>query len=314
MSVRVYYGEALGLYGFGEGHPFGPDRLDAFWSEIRQQDLDTKVQIGNPVSCSEHDLRLFHTASYVNKVKKQSIDGAGYLDAGDTPAFKGVYEAASIVVGSVLDGLGHILSGANRRCFVPIAGLHHAYRDSAKGFCVFNDIGVAIEWLRNHHGLQRIAYIDIDAHHGDGVFYSFESDTDLWFADMHEDGKYLYPGTGAYEETGSGNAVGTKLNIPMPPEANDDLFLQHWPRIEEFIVQANPEIILLQAGADSIAGDPITHMAYSPKAHRHATSRLCKIADHQCQGRILAMGGGGYNRENLAQAWTEVVKAMLAAD
>ncbi len=254
------------------------------------------------MACTEKDLALFHTADYIARVKHQSLTGEGYLDYGDTPAFPGVFEAASVVVGSVLDGLKKILAGDCRRVFVPIAGLHHARRDSAAGFCVFNDIGVLIEALRKRHGIRRVAYVDIDAHHGDGVFYSFEDDPDLIFADIHEDGRYLYPGTGAATETGKGKAKGTKLNIPMEPGADDAAFHRVWPQVEEFVRAGKPEFIILQAGADSIAGDPITHMQFTPAAHAHATARLCVLADEFCQGRIIALGGGGYDRPNLARA------------
>lgn len=311
MSVRVYVGEALSRYGFGEGHPFGPDRLDAFWDECKHRGLDAKVDIGAPVICEEQDLVRFHTQEYIDKVKVLSKLGSGFLDHGDTPAFKGMYEAARYVAGTVLDAAKEVIEGKFKRCFIPIAGLHHARRDIAAGFCVVNDIGICIEALRADYGIKRIGYVDIDAHHGDGVYYSFEDDPDLIFVDMHEDGKYLYPGTGASDETGRGAAEGSKLNIPMPPGANDAIFYQHWPRVEEFLRQHQPEIILLQAGADSIKGDPITDLAYSPAAHHHATQQLCKIADETCQGRIIAMGGGGYNRDNLAQAWNAVVEAML---
>jgi acetoin utilization protein AcuC len=194
--------------------------------------------------------------------------------------------------------------------FVPIAGLHHARRDRAAGFCVFNDIGVAIETLRAVHGVRRIAYVDIDAHHGDGVFYSFEEDPDLIFADIHEDGHYLYPGSGFVQETGRGRAQGTKLNIPMPPGADDTAFRRVWPQVEEFVRAGQPEFILLQAGADSIAGDPITHLQFSPQTHGYAAARLVSLADELCLGRLLATGGGGYNRANLAAAWCEVVQAL----
>ena len=194
---------------------------------------------------------------------------------------------------------------------MPIAGLHHARRDSAAGFCVFNDAGVAIEALRRRHGVRRIAYVDIDAHHGDGVFYAFEDDPDLIFADTHEDGRFLYPGTGAASETGTGKARGAKLNIPLPPGADDAVFLRAWPEIEEFVRRSRPEFILLQAGADSVAGDPITHLQLTPAAHAHAGARLCALADECCRGRIVALGGGGYNRANLAAAWCAVVAAML---
>jgi acetoin utilization protein AcuC len=313
MRVRVYHGKALAAYGFGRDHPFGPDRLNAFWQEMTRRGLDWQCDVGAPVACTEEDLALFHTANYIARVKHQSQSGEGYLDFGDTPAFPGVFEAASVVVGSVLDGLKHMLAGDCRRVFVPIAGLHHARRDGAAGFCVFNDIGVLIEALRQRHGIRRVAYVDIDAHHGDGVFYGFEDDPDLIFADIHEDGRYLYPGTGAATETGTGKAKGTKLNIPMEPGADDAAFQRVWPQVEQFVRAGKPEFIILQAGADSIAGDPITHMQYTPAAHAHAATRLCALADEFCQGQIIATGGGGYDRANLAAAWTRVVEAMLAA-
>ena len=311
MTVRVYTSESLGAYGFPEGHPFGPDRLAAFWREMQSRGLDRHVEIGQPRSCTRDDLTRFHTPAYVQFVQERSETGVGYLDAGDTPAFPGVYEAAATVVGSVLDGLSWLLKENGRRVFVPIAGLHHARRDGAAGFCVFNDIGCAIETLRAVHGVRRIAYVDIDAHHGDGVYYAFADDPEVFIADLHEEGRYLYPGTGDAGETGSGAARGTKLNIPMPPGADDAAFLRVWPQVEEFVRAGRPEIILLQAGADSIGGDPLTHLQYTPAAHAHATRRLRALADELCGGRIVATGGGGYNRANLAAAWCAVVEALL---
>jgi acetoin utilization protein AcuC len=313
MVMQVYVGEELARYGFGEGHPFGPDRLYAFWREAVKQGLDKRAHVAAPASCSEDDLRRFHASDYVERVKRQSRNGTGYLDYGDTPAFKGVFEAASYVVGTGLNSVLHSMQSEHPRVLVPIAGLHHARRDSAAGFCVFNDPGVIIETLRSKYGIKRVAYVDIDAHHGDGVFYAFENDPDLIFADIHEDGRFLYPGTGFAHETGKGAAKGTKLNIPMLPGADDEAFHQAWPELEAFVRAGKPEVILLQAGADSIRGDPITHMEFTPAAHGHAARRLCTLADEFCQGRIIAMGGGGYNRTNLALAWSAVMAAMLEA-
>jgi acetoin utilization protein AcuC len=310
-SPCVYIGEALAAYGFGAGHPFGPDRLDAFWQYARAHGVDQHVQLCTPVAASRDELSCFHSADYIDRVIARSESGEGYLDGGDTPAVPGIYDSARVVVGSVLDAIRRILAGECPRAFVPIAGLHHARRDSAAGFCVFNDCGVAIETLRRQHAVQRIAYVDIDAHHGDGVFYSFEEDPRLIFADLHEDGRFLYPGTGRETETGRGAASGTKLNIPMPPQAGDERFFAAWQRVEAFIDARRPEFILLQCGADSIDGDPITHLRYSPAAHRHATQRLLVLAERHAQGRLLAMGGGGYNRDNLARAWTAVVEALV---
>ena len=251
---------------------------------------------------------------YLDLVADRSLTGEGFLDAGDTPAWRGVYEAAADVVGATLLASDEIMAGRARRAFVPIAGLHHAARDGAAGFCVFNDCGVAVEMLRRNHGLKRIAYVDIDAHHGDGVFYGFESDPDLIFADIHEDGRYLYPGTGREDETGRGAAVGTKLNIPVPPGADDAVFEAQWPRVLAHLRKHKPEFILLQAGADSIEGDPITHMRFSPETHTRAARDLARLADELGHGRVLGTGGGGYNRINLAQAWSGVVEGLLSRD
>jgi acetoin utilization protein AcuC len=310
MQLRVYHGAALGAYGFPDGHPFGPDRLDVFLRELKRRGLDRRVDVVESTACAHEDLTRFHALAHVNLVERLSARGYGYLDGGDTPAFPGVYEAACTVVGSVLDAGRAILERRCRRAFAPIAGMHHARRDGSAGFCVFNDIGVLIEWLRTQ-GIRRVAYVDIDGHHGDGVFYSFESDPDLIFADIHEDGRYLYPGTGAADETGVGKAAGTKLNIPLPPGADDTAFHKVWPQVEEFVRVGKPEFIILQAGADSIAGDPLTHMQFSPAAHTHAARRLSALADELCEGRMIAMGGGGYDRANLAKAWCNVVEEML---
>ena len=309
--VAIYQGEALARYGFGEGHPFGPDRLAAFWRETVHQGLDRRVTQLDPRDCDPEALALFHTTEYVARVQQQSVTGSGYLDYGDTPAFRGVYEAATAVVGSGLDALARIMSGEVDKVFIPIAGLHHARRDSAAGFCVFNDPGVLIETLRRQYGIQRVAYVDIDAHHGDGVFYAFESDPDVTVADIHEDGHYLYPGTGFASETGKGDAAGTKLNLPAPPGADDTFFTRAWPEALEFVRAARPEFIILQAGADSIAGDPITHMRFTPEAHARAARDLAAVADEFSDGRLIATGGGGYNRNNLALGWNAVVSALL---
>jgi acetoin utilization protein AcuC len=266
----------------------------------------------SPRQATRAELEYFHTPRYVDRVALLSARGSGLLDAGDTPAFPGIYEAAAQVVGGTLEALAAIVTGPARRAFIPIGGLHHATRDSAAGFCVFNDCGVAIEAARRLHGIRRVAYVDIDAHHGDGVFYAFEQDPELKFADLHEDGRFLYPGTGSRSETGRGPAVGTKLNIPLPPGAGDAEFHAAWEEVEAYLDAARPELMLLQCGADSIAGDPITHLLLTPEAHAHAARRLSVLADRYASGRVLAMGGGGYNRGNLARAWTRVVEELAA--
>jgi acetoin utilization protein AcuC len=304
-------GEALGRYGFPDGHPWGVDRYGAFMQELRAQDLENRLRLQRPREAGRHELETFHDSGYVSLIEQRSKTGVGYLDAGDTPAYRGVYEAACAVVGGALVAAEEIIEGRAKRAFVPIAGLHHAAPGTASGFCVFNDIAVVIEALRHRYGVQRIAYVDIDAHHGDGIYYPYEADPNLCVADIHEDGRYLFPGSGAAYETGRGDAKGTKLNIPVAPSSTDETFWPAWERMEAHVAAFRPEFIILQAGADSIDGDPMTHLRFSSAAHAHAASRLAALADTHCQGRLLGLGGGGYNRDNLARAWTGVVRAFV---
>ncbi len=310
-TVLVYKGAEIAAYGFGDPHPFGLDRHDVFQQELDTLGLGDALTYGHPRPALVDELALFHTPEYIDKVSKMSAIGKGYLDDGDTPAVRGIYDAASAVVGAVLCAVDELMHGNHRRAFVPIAGLHHAARDRAAGFCVFNDCGIAAEYLRKEYGLRRIAYVDIDAHHGDGVFYAFEDDPDLIFADIHEDGRYLYPGTGFESETGTGRARGTKLNICMPPGATDTDFAHAWQRVEAYLDAAKPEFIIMQCGADSLEGDPITHLCYTEKAHADAAAALCRIAAKHGEGRIIGTGGGGYDRNNLARAWSQVVKSFV---
>jgi acetoin utilization protein AcuC len=314
-QTAVFYGEALARYGFGGSHPLGADRLGAFWTRLQSEGI-ANVVVEEPALGSDQDALSFHEKEYVNLVRVSSKHGGVLLDRGDTPAFKGVFEASLYVVGSTLAALDYVVAGRDRQgrkvdhAFNPIGGLHHARRDTAGGFCVFNDIGVAVLAAREKHGIKRIAYVDIDAHHGDGVFYEFEDDPLLFFADIHEDGRHLYPGTGSALETGKGSAVGTKINLPLEPGAGDKEFVQAFGRVEQFVDDARPELIILQCGADGLAGDPITHLKYTPGTHAHAADGLHRLAHRHCNGRIIALGGGGYNRANIGAAWTEVVRSL----
>ncbi len=309
-TILLVAGPAIAAYGFPDGHPFGPDRHAAFMAELERSPVFDRLQVTGAEPADRDALESFHTPAWVDFVRAASARGTGLLDGGDTPAYPGVFEAAAAVVGGTLALLDAVMAGEARHGFIPIGGLHHARRDGAAGFCVFNDCGVAIEQAKARYGLRRIAYVDIDAHHGDGVFYGFEDDPAVIFADTHEDGRYLYPGTGRRDETGTGAAAGTKLNIPLPPGAADAEFFAAFDEIEAHVAHFEPELVLLQCGADSVAGDPITHLEFSTGAHAQAATRLCALADRYAGGRLIAMGGGGYNRDNLARCWTRVVEAL----
>lgn len=310
--VGLQVGRILGRYGFGDGHPLGLDRQGAFEAEARRRGLlDRAIRLPEPPSATEAELLRFHQREHVTRVRDAEALGLRDLDDGDTPVFPGVYDVASSVVGAALDGMRRVVRGEVMRVFQPIGGLHHAGRAHAAGFCVFNDAGVVVESLRAESGIRRIGYVDIDVHHGDGMYYAFERDPDLIFADIHQDGATLYPGTGAADETGLGSARGTKLNLPLEAGAGDAEFLRAWPRVEEHLMRFEPEILLFQCGADGLAGDPLGRLRYSPAVHRHAARRLRALADRICGGRLLVYGGGGYDRTNLARAWAAVLEALL---
>jgi len=309
--LTVYWGEELGLYRFEHDHPLGQDRLAAFRVAAIREGIDRSAEIATPVACNVTDLILFHEPEYVQRVEEQSTIGKGYLDCGDTPAYPGIYDAGRFVVGTGLAAINRILKHDWHHAFVPIGGLHHARRAGAAGFSVFNDCGIMIEALRRRYGIVRVAYVDIDAHHGDGVYYAFEEDPDLAIADIHEDGRYLYPGTGAANEEGKGIARGTKLNIPLAPGSNDKDFLRAWSQVEALVEDHKPEFIIFQAGVDSMIGDPLAHLRFSEVAHVHSTRRLVELANKYAKGRLLVYGGGGYNLDNVANGWCAVCKELV---
>jgi acetoin utilization protein AcuC len=287
-------------------------RVRQFLSRVEEEHLvdgETFVRLP-PRLASEDEIGRFHTPSHIRFVKDLSLKGSGYLDGGDTPAFLGMYEASAYVVGSTLSLLDSLAKGEIVHGFNPMGGLHHARRDSAAGFCVFNDVGVALETASRGLRLSPVLYVDIDAHHGDGVYYAFEEDPNVFIGDLHEDGRFLYPGTGLEQESGRGAARGTKVNIELQPGAGDEEFMKAFGRVLELAERAEPELVVLQCGADSLGGDPLAHLELTPAAHGYAATKLAEISHRFSGGRLLALGGGGYNPISASEAWLNVVKAL----
>lgn len=307
--VGVAEGEELLLYSFPPPHPFTRERALAFWNRLHAEALPTK-KLG-PQKADKGLLELFQTSDHIKYVELASHLGYGALDQGDTPAFKGVFEASQFAVGTTAFAAVEVVEGRIDHAFNPVGGLHHATKDSSAGFCVFNDIGITIELLRKSQGVRRILYVDIDVHHGDGVYYSYESDPEVFIFDIHQDGRYLYPGTGKASERGSGNAAGTKVNVPLMPGSGDQSLFEVLPRLEEFAKDSRPDFIIFQCGADGLRGDPIAGLSYSSEAHTRTAFLLHALSHQLCQGRLVALGGGGYVPRNCADAWVAVVKAML---
>ncbi|MFP3190541.1 MAG: acetoin utilization protein AcuC [Thermoproteota archaeon] len=314
-KIIVTLGENLN-YAFPDPHPLNKKRYELFLKELRTSNIlkEGYAEIIEGNFASEENLLLFHSKSYIEFVKRMSEYGSGYLDYGDTPVFKGVFEASSYVVGSTLIAIDKVFENKNIHAFNPIGGLHHAFFDRAAGFCVFNDPAIAIIYARKKYGIKKILYFDIDAHHGDGVYYSFESDPYVYIVDFHESGNYLFPGTGFDYERGKGEAYNTKLNIPLEPFSGTKEFLREFEKVKEFLKDKEFDLILFQCGTDGMKDDPITHLEYTETVHFETAKYLHRLAHERCKGRIVAMGGGGYNPENVAKGWMKVIEAMTKLD
>ena len=311
-KTAVVIGEELRQYDLGANHPLRPERLKIALALAKNYELISSVDILTPRLAKFEELLLFHTAEYVNKVKEYSRLGYGLLDAGDTPAFSGCFEITSWIVGASLVGIEAIINGKADHAFNFSGGLHHAHQDKASGFCIFNDPAVCISVLKKKYGVKRIAYIDIDAHHGDGVMYGFYNDPSVLDIDFHEDGRYLFPGSGFSNEIGEGKAKGLKINIPLPPKVNDKLYLEAFHRIVPAALRSyEPEIILLQSGADSHKGDPLAHLSITVKTYSEIASWLHKFVHEMCSGKIMIFGGGGYLLSNVARCWVKVLSVFL---
>ena len=310
QQTAVWAGDALTAHRMPGNHANTIDRQTAFLEAAHREGLLERVSLGAPRMATRDELLRFHGAAHVSWVELCSQNGTGHVDDEDTPAYPGVFEAAATRVGTALSAIEKLMSGQVCRSFQPVGGMHHGRRHRGAGFCPFNDIGVVIETLRAQHGIRRIAYIDIDAHHGDGVYDAYASDPDVIIADIHQDGRTLYPGTGHADETGIGAAAGTKLNLPLAPGATDRDFFPAWARAQAHLDPFRPEFIIFQCGADSLAGDPLADLRLSSAAHAHATRGLLKLADSCAKGRLMVLGGGGYHAENVADAWTAVLREL----
>ena len=313
-QLSVVYGPALLAYDFGPEHPFGAMRAALTFELMEAVGLLEAPQVAlvEPYQVEPTDLLAFHTREYVDFVQNACLRGYGFLDNGDTPAVTGGFEAARTVVGGTFRAIDRVMTGQSRYSFVPIGGLHHAHPGRASGFCIFNDLALAIKRLRQTYGLQRIAYVDMDAHHGDGVVYGFYADPDVLTVDFHEDGRYLFPGTGELHEMGRGLGTGLKFNLPMPPYASDQSFIYAFdqivtPALERF----RPEFIMLVGGVDSHGGDPLSEMNYSAASYLHAVRRLREMAARFCEDRLVVWGAGGYDPATCALRWTQMA-AILA--
>ncbi|MGD9573456.1 MAG: acetoin utilization protein AcuC [Thermoleophilia bacterium] len=313
-------------YNLGDDHPMTPLRRALAVDLIHAYGLDRHpgVERVTPSPAPDAVIERVHAPAYVAAVKRYSATPAlasaweagqwGLAAGGDTPAFEGMHEAAAAVCGASLAGAMAVWEGGFDQAFVAGGGLHHAFANRAAGFCIYNDTAVAIQALLDA-GAERVAYIDIDVHHGDGTQWIFFEDPRVLTCSVHETGRYLFPGTGGMAERGVGAAEGTSINVPLPPYAGDRPYVR---AIEEVIgpavVDFAPDVIVTQDGADPHHSDPLAHLQVTMAAFPRVYRALHEMAAAASDGRWVALGGGGYTFQVVPRAWTLLFAEMIGAD
>ena len=318
-TVRLVWGDAFMAYRLSDTHPLQPLRVKLTVELIKELGLEAYAEIVEPRRATDEEIALCHSPRYIELVKRLSDDAqsadqeaarAGF-DNRDNPIAAGMHDACAAIVGASILAAEAVHSGAALHAFNPAGGLHHAARERASGFCVYNDIAVAVAWLRRHG--HRVAYVDVDVHHGDGTQALFFSDPEVLTISLHESGRYLFPGTGFPDEIGVGPARGTSANLPLAPYTWDEPWLAAFeavvpPLLREF----RPTVLVTQDGCDTHALDPLAHLLGSTAIWPHVGRRFHELAHELCGGRWVATGGGGYAiREVVPRAWTLLFAEMV---
>ncbi|RSK28196.1 acetoin utilization protein AcuC [Bacillus sp. HMF5848] len=313
------YSDQFETYKFNEHHPFNQKRVTMTYELLREVNALSDEQIIPPRMATDEELQLIHDKAYIEAVKKA---GQGELSeevalnyglgTEDVPIFPNMHEASAWLVGGTLTAVDSVLSGQATHALNLGGGLHHGFRGKASGFCIYNDSSVAIKYIQEKYGL-RVLYVDTDAHHGDGVQWSFYDDPDVCTFSIHETGRYLFPGTGNVNERGQGKGYGFSFNIPVDAFTEDDSWLDTYSTaLREVADFFKPDIIFTQNGADSHYYDPLTHLSSTIKIYREIPKLAHEIAHKHCDGRWIAVGGGGYDIWRVVpRAWSFIWLEMM---
>jgi acetoin utilization protein AcuC len=306
MKNAFVYTDAYLDYDYGPTHPLRVIRLKLTYELIRAYGLLDlpSVKFINTVNADEEDLAIFHGREYLNALK-QANDGHWQEDAyfyglgpGDNPIFPGLYNWSLLTAGATLQAVDFVASGEGEVAFNIAGGLHHAMRSRASGFCYVNDPVIGILKLLSRG--KRVAYIDIDAHHGDGVQKAFYETDQVLTISLHESGHTLFPGTGFEYEIGEGKGEGYSVNLSFPPETDDEVYFWAFEEIVPPLIHAfSPDVVVSQLGVDTFYNDPLTNLHLSIFGFEKVVRRIKDLAP-----RWVALGGGGYDISNVARAWT----------
>jgi acetoin utilization protein AcuC len=314
----VVFDESLTDYDFGPAHPMNPIRVDLTMQLARALgvvDGGGLVTVPAP-EATDDDLLVVHDAALIEAVRRSSTGGAPPdlahgLGTDDNPVFPHMHQAARHVVGASLEAARRVWEGEAIHAANISGGLHHAMPDHASGFCVYNDVAIAIRWLLDH-GAKKVAYVDVDVHHGDGVQQIFWNDPRVLTISLHETGQMLFPGTGFPADTGGPDAVGASVNVALPPGTADAGWLRAFHAIVPPLVRAfEPDVLVTQQGCDSHRDDPLAHLMLTVDGHRASYLALHELAHEVCGGRWVATGGGGYAVVDVVpRSWTHLLAAV----
>jgi acetoin utilization protein AcuC len=306
-SLQVFWDERLTSYDFGPEHPMNPIRVDLTMALARELGVfDTPgVTLEEFAPADDDLLRLVHDPAYIEAVRAERVDEARGLGLSDNPVFPGMHDASALIAGATVAAAKAVWEGRAAHGANIAGGLHHAMRGAASGFCVYNDPAIAIAWLLEQ-GASRVAYVDVDVHHGDGVQAAFYDDPRVLTISLHETPRTLFPGTGFPQETG---AEGTSVNVALPAGTDDRLWLRAFdaivpPLLREF----RPQVLVTQQGCDSHDLDPLAHLRLSVDGQRAAYRELHRLAHETAGGRWVLVGGGGYALVQVVpRAWTHLL-------
>jgi acetoin utilization protein AcuC len=312
----VVYGDAYLDYDFGPDHPLTPRRFRPSIDLMRATGATNLVE---PRMASDAELERLHTRAYVRTVRNFSHDPWHHVPTagigpGDCPPFEGMHDASATVAGGSIDAVDRILAREVEHGFNPGGGLHHAMAGRASGFCIYNDVALAVARARDAG--HRVLYVDLDVHHGDGTQALFWDDPQVLTLSIHETGLTLFPGTGFVEERGGEGAPGTAVNIPLQPGSGDGSWIAALERAVPALAAAfRPTFLVTQHGCDTHVYDPLAHLRLTTRAYRAATMLLDRIAHEHCAGRWLATGGGGYDAYRVVpRSWSLVWLAQAHAE
>ena len=307
--IYLCYSDKFQAYNFGPEHPFNPIRLALAYKLMEEQgSLDDLVCRIDPVQAEEEDLQRVHDIGYIASVRAEEPDLAFGLGSDDTPVFPGIYEASCLWAGGSMECARRICQEGGM-AFNLGGGLHHAMPSQASGFCVFDDPALAISVLKDR--FERILYVDIGAHHGDGVQQIFYEDPDVLTVSLHESGLYLFPGTGFVDEIGAGPGLGHSINVPMPMYAGDIEYRRAFQEIVPPLFEwFQPQAVVAQLGVDGHYSDPLTTLNLTLNGYTYLVQSIIDLAKKHSDGRLLALGGGGYNLEVVPVAWASVLHLM----